>query len=305
MKKGKSKGILTVEAALVLPIFLFAILTFCYLFRVMELQLKLQSALNQAAQQTASYGYLLGRLYGKSEQKTKELLGNSELFSAQGLFSVDEAGEGLLHLVESLAAESALKQMVVLSDALKESDLKRIVGGIDGICFQGSRLRDEERCVVVVAEYQIKLPFFPSVISKLPVRQTAVSRLFCGDRDYKPEASNKNGDADGDETKRVYYVTPNGTVYHTTKACSYLRFSVHSTSKEQIGGLRNKSGGKYYSCARCAKGRVLTDILFYTEEGSSYHLTEQCSSLKRTILEVTEEELAGKPPCSRCGGNGG
>ena len=71
--RGMCHAVLTVEAAVALPLFLFTVLSFCYLFQVMEFQIKLQSALNQTAEQAASYGYLLGRVTAVTEQKAEEL----------------------------------------------------------------------------------------------------------------------------------------------------------------------------------------------------------------------------------------
>ena len=73
-QKREQNGIITIETALVLPLFLFAVLTFCYLFQVMEFQIKLQAALNQTAEQAASYGYLIGRVSSVTKQTAEDIL---------------------------------------------------------------------------------------------------------------------------------------------------------------------------------------------------------------------------------------
>ena len=295
----RREGILTAEAALVLPLFLFVGLMFCYLFQVMEFQLKLQAALNQTAEQTASYGYLLGRVAGVAEQRVDELLEKTGLFSEKGLLPVDDAGEWVMKLLGSLPAESALKKVAASYMDTRDGRMLRVVEGWEGVSFKGSSIRDEERCVVVVAEYRIRVPFVPEVLSGLTVCQSAVCRLHCGDRDYTPMTKEDVGEEE--QEKQIYFVTPNGSVYHLHRDCRYLKFTILSTNMEALEFKRNNSGGKYYPCSLCAEGIETEGVIYYTNGGSSYHTLRDCSSLKRTVLEKTKEEIAGLPPCSSCG----
>ena len=290
-------GVLTVETALILPLFIFTVLAVCYLFQVMEFQLKLQSALNQTAEQTASYGYLLGRVAAVAEQKTEEILEKTGLFSETGLLSVDETGAWIVNLLSSSPSEVALKQIAARYMDTEDVRTLRVIGGWEGVSFAGSSIRDEERCVVVTAEYRIRIPFVTEVISKVLFRQSAVCRLHCGDRDYLPKQKDGTEETEG----KVFLVTPNGSVYHMSRECRYLKITVLSAAVETMETKRNNSGAKYYPCRRCADGVKVSGTVYYTDGGSSYHVTQNCSSLKRTVLEKTEEEIAGLPPCSYCG----
>ena len=292
-----SYAVLSVEAAIVLPLFLFVVLCFCYLFQVLEFQLKLQSALNQTAEQTASYGYLLGRITAVTEQKAEDMLERTGLFSEEGLISVDDAGAWVVSLLGSAPAESALKQLTAQNMDIADNRMLRVVNGWNGVSFEGSSLRDETRCVVVVAEYRIRVPFVPEIFGEIEMRQSATCRLHCGDRDYIP----KQKDVDEAEEEKEYYVTPNGTVYHLTRECRYLKISVLSTDKDKLGVMRNSSGGKYHPCLLCVHGAELSDKIYYTSGGSSYHSSKNCSSLTRTVIVKSEEGIAGLPPCSNCG----
>lgn len=298
--KHRQRAVLTVEAAVVLPLFIFSVLAFVYLFQVMELQLKLQSALNRTAEQTASYGYLLGRVLAVTEDRAEDVLERSGLFSEEGLLSVDETGEWMMGLLSSAASGPVFGQ--ITAQYIEEGDpaVLRIVNGWDGIDFSGSCLKDDKSCVVVKAAYRVKVPFVPSVLPEIEFCQSAVCRMFCGDRAYVP--IDREGEEESEEA--VYFVTPNGTVYHRSRNCSYLTITLLTTDCGGIANMRNSSGGKYYPCERCAKGVELSGQLYYTRSGSSYHMRENCSSLTRTIMEVSEEAVAGLPPCSRCGQGG-
>lgn len=277
-----------------LPIFLFAVLSLVYLFQLMSLQLKVQAALNQTAEQIASYGYLLDRVSAVAGEKAEKLLESTELFSEEGLFSVDEAGAWVMKLLHYAGAENAAKQLAERYIDAADGAFLYVEDGWEGMSFRGSTLWDEARCVVVAAEYRVKLPFVPSAFPTLQVKQSAICRSFCSDRQYVPKESSEQ------EKEELYYMTPNGGVYHTTRECTYLKIITQSAGPEEIEGIRNSSGGKYYPCKLCTEGLELSGTLYYTSAGSSYHVTKNCSSLSRKVIEKTAEEIAGIPPCSRC-----
>jgi len=285
-----------------LPIFLFSVLALCYLFLVMEFQIKLQAALNQTAEQTASYGYLIDCVETVAERKAVTLLEKTDLFSDTGFLSVDDAAEWVMKLLESASAEAVLKQMVLQCMEEEESGLLRVSGGWDGVSFYASRIRDAERCVVLTAEYSIRIPFLPETFSEMRMRQTAICRLHCGDRGFVSEDEAESGEEETRTEETIYFVTPSGSVYHLRRDCRYLKITVLYTDEAGIKEKRNSSGGKYYPCERCTRGKESTGTLFYTRGGSSYHFSKTCSSLNRTVNEVKKEEIIGMPPCSQCGG---
>lgn len=300
MIQRKHTAVLTVETALALPVFLFSALAFCYLFSVMEFQIKLQSALNQTAEQTASYGYLIDGVGMVAAGKAEALLEKSDLFSDKGLLAIDDAAEWVVKLLESTSAESALKQTVL--QCMEENvDLVRLVGGWDGVSFGASRLTDTERCVVLTAEYRIRIPFLPEIVSEMRMRQSAVCRLHCGDRGFIPEEWTEDEEEDSRTKEETYYITSSGSVYHLRKDCRYLKITVLQTNEKAIKEKRNSSGGKYYPCERCTRGKEAAGTVYYTNGGSSYHFSKTCSSLRRTIHEVKKDAIVGMPPCSQCG----
>ena len=169
-----------------------------------------------------------------------------------------------------------------------------VAAGWEGVSFRGSTLRDDTRCVVITAEYQVKIPFVPAAFPMLRVKQTAVCRSFSSDRDYIPKESSE------EKSETVYYMTPSGSVYHMTRECTYLKILAQSAAIEDMARMRNSSGGRYYPCKLCTEGLEVSGNVYYTSGGSSYHVTKNCSSLSRNVMEKTAEEIAGIPPCSRC-----
>lgn len=66
LQRIKNKGVLTVEASLVLPIFMFLIITILSLINIASLQARMQVALNMSARQISEYGYFYSLIGGNS-----------------------------------------------------------------------------------------------------------------------------------------------------------------------------------------------------------------------------------------------
>lgn len=110
------------------------------------------------------------------------------------------------------------------------------------------------------------------------------------------DVERRAGQGGGEE---VYvYLTDRGSVYHMARNCTYLTLSIEIAGRDEVEGLRNESGGKYYACEKCGGG---SGIVYITAEGSSFHSTIECSGLKRTVRCVPLSEAGGRGPCSRCG----
>ena len=98
----------------------------------------------------------------------------------------------------------------------------------------------------------------------------------------------------------MVFITASGTVYHLNRNCTYLNPSVEAVSAEEVTGLRNQSGGRYYACESCGKAGVQGQV-YITQYGDSYHSRIHCSGLKRTIYTVPLSQTDGRGRCSKCG----
>lgn len=270
------RGSLTVEAALVLTLFLFFWIALLSLFPAMQLHITLRNAMEQTAAETAMLAYGLSM-----SEADRYAAGTEEASLMQSLADGVGANGYFYGRIVSLVGREYLN-----------TDL--IQGGSGGISLLGSCLPGEDPDVKLVLSYVLKIPFFPVI--RIPVSQQVCQRAWTG-------AGEESSGAAAAGAATPVYVAENGSVYHISQSCTHLLLSVQQVELESVAGLRNEDGGKYYPCERCMQGEAHT-VVYITAEGNRYHSDRHCAGIKRTVTETTLG-ATDLPPCSRCaqGGN--
>lgn len=292
VKKQKSGGArerlisasMTVEAALVLPVFLFAVTAFLYLFQLIFLQQGIQSALNQTAEYFAKNAYLYEKM--------------ADEFS-------DISNDEILAFCDALDVENAVSSFIYeekFRDYTKDSILQAtvIAGGSDGISIQCQADYFEEGEVDVCAYYTCRIPvlFFP--LDDLECIQRSKAKNWTG----RDAVCRYAQDSEQETAKeQEVYMTDTGTRYHTHQDCTHLKLSVKSTTYGKVPYLRNKNNCKYYACELCAKNTNFgpESIVYITDEGRCYHTSKNCSGIIRRVTSYKITDIpAGTPCCKRC-----
>ena len=264
-------GSMTLEAALTFPLFLMILTAFLSFFSIMTVELKIQTAMHHAGKQLAAYYYAMDAL--QSDAEKKESLAR-------------ELGESLVVY--------AVSETVVRNQILNEAGeipSTVVAGGSGGMSFLGSRFDEASQDVVIHVSYQMVIPFLPPGLTAVQVAHQCRHRAWTG----------SNEDLSAQE--QYVYVAENGTVYHTSAACSYLKLSISQVRYDNVGSKRNSGGGKYYPCEYC--GNIGGTWVFITNYGDRYHFNRNCSRLKRGIRCIPISEVNGLPLCSRCRSRGG
>lgn len=230
-----SKGVscfafLTVETALVLPLFLFAMINILSLFLMFE-----------------SYGSRLAKLHQAGRQLAV-----------------------LAYAQEADSQDAAIPDAPLLNADSQEKDIE-----------------------LVSAEYVepiIGIMGYPGCL----VVSGCIMHKWIG---YDLTGS----EATGTTAEEMVYLTENGSVYHTSRSCSYLNPNVESVSANQAALMKNGEGENYTPCRICGGQSV---IVYITGDGNRYHSSITCGGLKRTVDCVTKTRARemGKHACSRCGG---
>ena len=98
----------------------------------------------------------------------------------------------------------------------------------------------------------------------------------------------------------IVYVTPYGTVYHTSKDCHYLDLSIRQIPVSEISSARNADGAIYEKCT-CADHVAAGGSVYITDYGTNWHTDIHCSGLKRTVNEINISEIGNLHLCPKCG----
>ena len=273
--KHKTKGSLTVETALVLPIFLCLSIALVSILEMMTLFSKVEYALHETAREIAVAEYPIEFI-----QKAGE-----EIFEF-------ELGEDTKEYLDYIPSGPIVRVLFTEKFGLKNISNSLIKNGEAGIFFFRSDVFDDEGNVDLIATYKVE-PFFN--LFKVG-EMTFANRV----RVHAWKGYNHTKNLEEDE---YVYVTETGSVYHTNRDCNHLHITIITVSKGKVDECRNKDGKIYYACEKCAsKGDGEGEFVFITPYGTSYHTSLSCSGLKRTIYKVKREEVGGKKLCETCAG---
>lgn len=189
----------------------------------------------------------------------------------------------------SVITPNQVQELVI--QGIGEERLQRsiLVGGAQGINCSGSFISPLTGIGQLKATYKIRIPVPIFRLKPIPYEQTMGIKVWNGYR--KGNMYQK---------QEIVYITESGLVYHKNYHCTYLELSIHAAKSAAIKNARNRYGGKYHPCERCAtRGK---DAVYITDTGNKYHGSVSCSGLKRTVYAVLKSEVSGKSACSKCGG---
>ncbi len=264
--KGCKAG-MTVEASIVIPVFLFFLMNILFSFDVLHLHGNLMAALHQTGNQMCFYAYA---------------------------YDQSELGEIIPDNINSLIwSEGYVKHKVF--DYLGKEYLDRtcIADGSSGIHFYQSSLMEEKDTIELIASYRVEPLVGINRWIPLYMENRYYGRAWTG---YDVE--NRNKDRLSEDL--LVYVTESGEVYHISRACSYLNPSIQAAPLLGMEQRRNEDGERYSPCPSCYR-EGLQALGYITDYGNKIHTSLQCSGLKRTVYTVRLSETEGKRRCVKCG----
>lgn len=260
----KNRGYITVEASIVVPIFLFFMLGMAEICMILMAEAHIHQALAAATDYVAQHCYL--------EQKI--LKGTKDVPDKKR----DECVIDIGNLVDIAIVK---KQFATyLGD---DFYVERMVsGGSNGIILTVKRDNSNSKIMQIAARYQAKviLPLLGSY--SINLSNQIKQKAFVG---FSEEEYNN---------KDCYvYVTPNREAYHTRRDCTHLKLDVRSV----LVDLQHT----YMPCYYCGQGKK-EDRLYVAKNGEVYHTTKDCVGLKRTVRRVKRTSVEGIGACERCCG---
>ena len=289
-KTSLLRGSMTVEAAVVLPCFLFFFINLSSSLQMIALHANLEYALHSAGNEVCLYGSLL-----TDPMKTLGSTGHvTAAVQEENKTTVDQSTSELMSYVQGeLLSETYVRYRIeseLGENYISSSPLK---SGASSLIFLGSTMGKDSDIVDIKLSYAVKTPF----------ETIGVGGFYMAGRYYGHLWNGYGIDGTGEELsqEQIVYITEDSEVYHITTACTHLKLSVKPVEKENLDDCRNNGGGKYYPCSVCASGDM-PDIVYITSEGDRYHYSSDCYTLTRSYSAVPLSDVEDSHrPCSRCG----
>lgn len=170
-----------------------------------------------------------------------------------------------------------------------------ISGGNAGYIMTGSKIRDGNNDIELEVRYAIRNPFDVFGIAIRTFTQKVCVSAWTGSDMYAKDSASESN------TQEYVYVTQDGDVYHTDRACTYIDIAVSKVSSVSVNKLRNKSGGIYYRCEYCGTDYSGLSEVYITEYGGRYHSNSSCPKIRRNVIKVLKTSVKGMRQCSKCG----
>lgn len=286
MIKGNKKvklGSITVEASLVMPLFIYGIIAFLYFSQILYIQECVQASLTETAKEASRYGFIYDDFKKSSIDNNMDSDAKEDQNKQTICKRLLDGTFFQINFNENLSKFN-------ISDTC-------LVGGRAGILLYLSSFMSDNEAIDVIVAYQIKIPVALIKINGFTMIQRVKSRAFIG----QTIKDNSEG-ADCSEDDPIVYITETGKVYHLDKQCTHLKLSIQSIVISEVSRLRNKNGAIYKPCEKCAMQAKLSnnEVVYITTEGNRYHTSLNCSGLKRTIFEVLLSKVKDRNVCSRC-----
>lgn len=246
-----SKGSMTLEAAIVVPIFFFAILCFAYLMEMMAVRTTMQNALYSAGKEAAKSAYAGNYVTANAlERQIVEHIGSKRLERSiirGGGAGIECKGTtcnrltGVMDLQLRYQVEIPIPMFGITPITCEE---KLRVKGWTGYVPTGHDLTKQETVYVtdtgIVYHADPDCTYLDMSVRTVLLEQIEELRNQSGGKYYACESCGQNA---CDTPNR--YITDYGTRYHTSPDCKKIKRNIYAISIEEAYGL----GG----CSKCVK----------------------------------------------------
>jgi hypothetical protein len=268
---SRKKGSLTIEAALVLPLFLFLMIILMLPMRVMKEGRRIQTALEAAGEEVSQYAYVLHQLELGERLEATGING----FSEELLDGLTEGG--ILFYVR-----------------------KRVEGRVEferleSISFARSSVLGDGETVDLIMDYRVKIPFSVFGLSSIPMTARCCRRAWIGQEGGSNGKTGQTGQED-----ELVYIGKASTKYHRQRTCHYLYNDIAEIPLKEVENARNLSGGNFKPCSRCGGFAKENGSVYIMPSGERYHSDRNCSSIMAYVEAVPLSEVRHLGACSRC-----
>lgn len=254
---------LTVEAAMVLPLFLFSMVILMMPMKILHQARQVQTALERTGEELSQYGYLWNYVKEK---------GGDYPDGQKGL--ADQAGSK----ASLLYVRKRMEEMVNFEK-------------LESVSFARSAVMEDGETVDLIMDYRMRLPFSVFRLRSVPMTARSCRRAWIG---REGRAVSQSGE------EELVYIGRSSTRYHKDKNCHYLYNDIRQVPFKEVGSLHNTFGRKYTACQRCGHLVREDSSVFIMPGGEKYHSDKNCSSIVSYVEAVPLSEVRHLGGCSYC-----
>lgn len=246
-----SEGSVTVEAALVVPVFFLAVLSLVYLLEIMSVQTVMKSALHCAAKEMAEEAYVNPMVIREKVEKHivdhvgEKWLDQSIIFGgSNGIDCRKSKAWGNTGITDlSLTYKVEIPIMMFRIPAITQEEYVRVKGW-NGYAGNGFGNQNDETVYItdtgIVYHKDPDCTYLELSIKSVHKSDVEQLRNEDGGKYYPCESCMRKGFG-----KENVYITDTGNRYHSSLSCSRLKRTVYAVTLSEVYGR----GG----CKRCVK----------------------------------------------------
>ena len=199
-KNINKSGSITVEAAIVLPFFIIAIMSFVFIIKVYYTNEIIQHAITGACNEMSVYSLMY------YQTNADELISGIERFSSSQKVT-DTLGDNFISaFVQKLGKDvtdyvRAQVVLVPITKLLVKNNLNssyyddvntrlknlNLVDGFDGIDFSSSRMLADDKSIDIIVRYEMKFPFLSQLFPGIKIEQMASTCVWAGEDGIQTE----------------------------------------------------------------------------------------------------------------------
>lgn len=246
-----SRGSLTLEAAIIVPIFFFAMLCFAYLLEMMAIQTTVRNALYSAGKEAAKEAYLGNfPLDNSLEQEIVENIGSDRInrsIIAGGANGIDcsetrsNSMTGVMDLSVQYQVEIPILMFRVPPVSCREE--LRVKGWIGYVANIENGTKEQRVYVTdtgIVYHKDAQCTYLDMSVQSVHKDKVDELRNQSGGKYYACESCGKE-----QTDSELFYITLYGTRFHTSLECKKIKRNIYAISVDEAYGL----GG----CSKCVK----------------------------------------------------
>lgn len=269
----KYRASMTVEAAFVLPLFIFLSIALLAPMKALDTERKIRTVMENCCGELSLSTYMENPEYvdvKNRERKTEKK--NLETGYANVI-------SGTIAWLQLQGKLKAFGETVVINSV---------------------QAPDENGDITLEVTYKERISFFSRVGNGLSTEILVKRRSWTG-FDGKIRTG-EGGGGSNENSEEMVYVGKNMGRYHRDRNCHYISNAYQAVSVDEAKAMRDADGHRFTACTTCEEKIGKSGTVYVTAGGRHYHGGTDCSAMVSYVRKVPISEVFYLGACSYCCG---